>query len=68
MPNTGATLIAPGAESVGQAQILTEFAKPFELAGLFNAADTGAFGSADEEMEDAEQELQPKPDMMDEDG
>lgn len=61
-------MIAPGAESVGQAQILTEFAKPFELAGLFNAADAGAFGSVDEEMADGEEQLQPEPDMMDEDG
>ncbi|KAF5352950.1 hypothetical protein D9758_007890 [Tetrapyrgos nigripes] len=41
------TMIAPGAESVGQAQILTEFSKPFELPGLeglFGAADAGAFG------------------------
>lgn len=36
--------IAPGAENVGQAQILTEFSKPFALEGLFGAADAGAFG------------------------
>ena len=35
--------IAPGAENVGQAQILTGFSKPFELEGLFSAADAGAF-------------------------
>jgi nuclear GTP-binding protein len=32
-----------GAETVGQAQILTSFSKPFELAGLFGTADAGAF-------------------------
>uniref|UniRef100_A0A8H7XRC6 CP-type G domain-containing protein n=1 Tax=Psilocybe cubensis TaxID=181762 RepID=A0A8H7XRC6_PSICU len=37
-------VIAPGAENVGQAQILTEFSKPFQLEGLFGAADAGAFG------------------------
>ncbi|KAF9232232.1 P-loop containing nucleoside triphosphate hydrolase protein [Melanogaster broomeanus] len=45
VPNTGGS-VAPGAETVGQAQILTEFSKPFELAGLFGAADAGAFGDA----------------------
>lgn len=38
-------IIAPGAEHVGQAKILSEFSKPFELEGLFGAADAGAFGS-----------------------
>jgi nuclear GTP-binding protein len=32
-----------GAETVGQAQILNSFSKPFELAGLFGAVDAGAF-------------------------
>lgn len=32
-----------GAETVGQAQILDSFSKPFELAGLFGSADAGAF-------------------------
>ena len=55
-----AAVIAPGAETVGQAQILTELSKPFELAGLFGAADAGAFAS---ESEDARvQEV-----MMDDD-
>ena len=40
---SGTTVVAPGAKTVGQAQILTEFSKPFELAGLFGAADAGAF-------------------------
>lgn len=44
-------LIAPGAEQVGQAQIVTEFAKPFELAGLFGVADAGAFGGGDVAMD-----------------
>lgn len=33
-----------GAETVGQAQILNSFSRPFELAGLFGTADAGAFG------------------------
>lgn len=61
--------IAPGAETVGQAQILTEFAKPFTLDGLFGAADAGAFGGdagTDAMMlEPQEDELV---DQMDEDG
>jgi nuclear GTP-binding protein len=36
---------APGAETVGQAKILNAFSKPFELEGLFSAADAGAFGT-----------------------
>ena len=36
--------IAPGAENVGQAQIVSEFSKSFTLDGLFGAADAGAFG------------------------
>ncbi|KAL0573952.1 nuclear GTP-binding protein nug1 [Marasmius crinis-equi] len=46
-------VIAPGAENVGDAQIVTAFSKPFELAGLFGAADAKAFGggSADVEMD-----------------
>ena len=36
---------APGAETVGQAQILNAYSKPFELEGLFGAADAGAFGN-----------------------
>ena len=40
----GATVVAPGAEQVGQAQILNTFSKPFTLEGLFGAADAGAFG------------------------
>ena len=39
----GSEHIAPGAETVGQAQIVSEFSKPFELAGLFGTADAGAF-------------------------
>ncbi|KAG6916699.1 hypothetical protein DXG01_005648 [Tephrocybe rancida] len=50
-PNSSAApVIAPGAENVGQAQILNTFSKPFELAGLFGAADAGAFGGSTEEM------------------
>ncbi|KAG6373687.1 P-loop containing nucleoside triphosphate hydrolase protein [Boletus reticuloceps] len=47
IPSTagGSAVVAPGAETVGQAQILADFSKPFELAGLFGAADAGAFAS-----------------------
>lgn len=61
-------MVAPGAETVGQAQILSELGKPFELAGLFGAADVGAFGGVDEEMVDGEEGAQEEPDLMDEDG
>jgi nuclear GTP-binding protein len=56
VPNAASIVIAPGAETVGQAQILNELSKPFELEGLFGAADAGAFGGdgGDEEMGDAE--------------
>ncbi|KAK2464983.1 hypothetical protein APHAL10511_003059 [Amanita phalloides] len=40
---SGSSVIAPGAENVGQAQILSGFSKPFTLDGLFGAADAGAF-------------------------
>jgi len=60
--------VAPGAETVGQAQILDELGKPFELAGLFGAADTGAFGGLDEEMTDSKEGVQEEPEPMDEDG
>jgi nuclear GTP-binding protein len=49
---------------VGQAQILKELSKPFELAGLFDRADAGAFGGADEEMVDGQDGAQEEPDMM----
>jgi nuclear GTP-binding protein len=68
VPNTGASVVAPGAETVGQAQILNELSKPFELAGLFGAADAGAFGSADEEMVDGEEGAPVQLEFMDEDG
>lgn len=55
IPSTVATsdgqTIAPGAENVGQAQILASFSKPFELEGLFTAADAGAFGNGTPEIE-----------------
>ena len=54
IPSTagGSATVAPGAETVGQSQILTEFSKPFELAGLFGAADEGAFASEEVTMAD----------------
>jgi len=38
------------------------------LAGLFGAADAGAFGGADEDMADGEGIAQEDPELMDEDG
>lgn len=38
-------IIAPGAENVGQAQILNMFSRPFELEGLYGAADGQFRGS-----------------------
>lgn len=43
IPSAGDGVIAPGAENVGQVKIVTGFSKPFELSGLFEAADAGAF-------------------------
>jgi len=69
-----APVIAPGAENVGQAQILTELSKPFELEGLFGAADAGAFGSRDNDDvpmvadEDGDIFWDAVEDLMDEDG
>ncbi|KAL1676390.1 P-loop containing nucleoside triphosphate hydrolase protein [Schizophyllum commune] len=50
----GTNEIAPGAENVGNAAIVTEFAKPFALEGLFNAADNGAFDGDAKMDEDQE--------------
>ena len=47
--------VAPGAENVGQAQIVTEFAPAFDLGGLFGQADEGAFKDAD--MQDEEEHV-----------
>jgi len=55
--------VRPGAENVGQAQILEGLGKPFELEGLFGAADAGAFGDARMEEEPGEGE-----ELMEEDG
>ena len=51
----GSASIAPGAEQVGQAQILNTLSKPFELDGLFNAIDAGAFQNSNQDVQmDAE--------------
>ncbi|KAI0716037.1 hypothetical protein C8T65DRAFT_805611 [Cerioporus squamosus] len=61
--------VAPGAETVGQAQIVTEFSQPFTLDGLFGAADAGAFGGGgDAEMAEAEDDEEGAAESMDEDG
>ncbi|TFK22857.1 hypothetical protein FA15DRAFT_671103 [Coprinopsis marcescibilis] len=66
-----APTIAPGAEQVGQANILNNFSKPFELDGLFSAADAGAFSSkGDVQMipEEEDDVFHDAPEAMDEDG
>lgn len=49
--SSGDHSVAPGAEGVGQAQIVKELSKPFTLDGLFGDADRDAF---DAEMGDRE--------------
>ncbi|TBU26707.1 hypothetical protein BD311DRAFT_698127 [Dichomitus squalens] len=74
VPGTSGGQVAPGAEAVGQAQILTELSQPFQLAGLFGQADAGAFGAAaqgegaDAEMEEDPDAFVPDVESMDEDG
>ena len=68
MPGTSGAQVAPGAETVGQAQIVTEFAPAFTLDGLFGAADAGAFGSADSEMGMEIADTPEGGESMDEDG
>lgn len=76
MADSSTSVIAPGAENVGQAQILTTLSQPFSLEGLFNTADAGAFGGRggggagpDVEMdEDGEDEFFDAEDGMDQDG
>ena len=48
----GFATVAPGAETVGQARILTEFSKLFYPAGLFGAVDESAFASEEVTMGD----------------
>ncbi|KAI0740020.1 hypothetical protein C8Q76DRAFT_790505 [Earliella scabrosa] len=51
--------VAPGTETVGQAQIVSESPKPFTLDGPFSTANAGAFGGGepgDAEMAEAEAE------------
>ncbi|KDQ58170.1 hypothetical protein JAAARDRAFT_34986 [Jaapia argillacea MUCL 33604] len=64
IPSTSGQTIAPGAETVGQAQIVSSFAPAFTLEGLFGAADKGAFSDAVMADEAGQEEA----DEMDEDG
>jgi nuclear GTP-binding protein len=48
-----APIIAPGAENIGQAQILSEYSKPFHLEGIFGDADEGAFGGRKDDEDTA---------------
>ena len=63
--NGGSTTVAPGAENVGHAQIVSGFSQPFTLEVLFGAADSGAFEeradvqmNADEGEDDSQEPMQ----------
>ncbi|KAJ6475303.1 P-loop containing nucleoside triphosphate hydrolase protein [Mycena vitilis] len=64
----GATAtIAPGAEQVGQAQILSTLSAPFSLPGLFGDADASAFGAEGDVPMDADEDDDVFLDAMNED-
>ena len=63
--NSTGPIIAPGAENVGETQIVTSFAPAFDLGGLFNQADKGAFGDYDMDGGVGEETQE---EYMDEDG
>ena len=52
--------VAPGAENIGAAAIVTEFAPAFDLGNLFSQADSGAFSgsSGDCDMQDGHEDDQ----------
>ncbi|KLO16885.1 P-loop containing nucleoside triphosphate hydrolase protein [Schizopora paradoxa] len=52
--------VAPGAENIGAAAIVTEFAPAFDLGNLFSQADSGAFNgsSGDCDMQDGHEDDQ----------
>lgn len=57
----GDQVIAPGAESVGQARIVSELSRPFVLDGLFGDADDRAFDTEAKNTEDSEMETDHAP-------
>ena len=63
--NGGDRIIAPGAEHVGQAQIVSELSKPFTLDGLFGDADRNAFDAEMEETEDSDMNAEQEEPMGD---
>lgn len=67
----GDRIVAPGAENVGQAQIVTELSKPFTLGGLFGDADHDAFsigmGDTEDSSTTVEQEVTMGDDTLDQD-
>lgn len=63
--NGGDRIVAPGAENVGQAQIVTELSKPFTLDGLFGDADHNAFDAEMEDTEDSSMKVQQEEPMED---
>ncbi|KAK7687184.1 hypothetical protein QCA50_009688 [Cerrena zonata] len=68
--SSGEQVVAPGAENVGQARIVTEYSQAFSVEGLFGMADQGAFGGGsvpDEEDMAIEDEVQAMDMPMDED-
>ncbi|KIL58836.1 hypothetical protein M378DRAFT_291223 [Amanita muscaria Koide BX008] len=56
------TIDAPGAENVGQAQIVSQFSQPLTPEGLFGVADAGAFSetTADVQRRTMIRFIQPK--------
>jgi nuclear GTP-binding protein len=60
-------VVAPGAENVGQAQILSTLGPAFNLGDLFGAADAGAFGGENGDAMEADVE-DDGAELMDEDG
>lgn len=63
--STGEAVVAPGAENVGQARIINQFGKAFELNGLFGLADDGAFNPDSDQNMAVEDEAQEDDTLMD---
>ena len=61
----GDRIVAPGAENVGQAQIVSELSKPFALDGLFGDADHSAFDAEMEETVDSNMKVEQEEPMGD---
>lgn len=64
----GDRIIAPGAENVGQAKIVTELSKPFALQGLFGDADQNAFDAEIRNTEESSTRMEQEDFMEDDAG